>query len=478
MIKMQTFRSQFLSKISIAIVTAGLFLSACKENTILPGSLVPPVDNISTFSQDTFTIITSNLYQDSILTGGLRNTSQISSSPNLFHALGTITSDPVFGKTNANIHIEVLPPVANFTFKTGTNRTIDSIILSIPIKGTYGDTNLASNISQNFKVFRSLKSFPKSEAQYEFTKDSFENNMIAQSNVNYAMLKDSPLINGVKQVPQLRFKLNQPTIDSFEDQIDLGANGAAADFTKFLAWWKGFYIQADSLNGNTLYYLNTYGTRLNIYYRYTDVNSQLDTVADAFAFDPNNCNRFNHITRNYNGKPPADFLNTNAPGGDSILFLQNEPGMAAAIRMPYLADFPNSIVNQAELTFYSISPYGIPFQDTSKYGGIPRLQILQTDTNDNGADNVVPDYNVFGSNIVDGNATKVTIGAFTFTRYKFAVTYAVQRLISEKNTNFRFKIMGLNNGFPAATRVMLAGNTTQMQYVKPKLTIIYTKIIK
>ncbi len=472
----KAFLIPLLNKFSVVILLLCVLFSACRENTILPSNLIPPVDNINTFSQDTFTIITNNIYQDSLLTGGLRNSSQISSSVNLFHALGTITSDPTFGKTNANIHVEVLPPVANFAFRTGTDRIIDSVVLSIPYRAAYGDT-LGTNVTQHFKVFRSLKSFPRSEAQYEFTKDSIDNILVGETDITYASIIDSPSVNGVKLVPQLRFSLKQWFIDSLEDQIELGTNGAAADFSKFLAWWKGFYIQADSMNGNTLYYLNTYSTRLNIYYRYTNTNALKDTVVDAFSFDPNYCNRFNNITRNYNGKVVQDFINSANPLGDSILFLQNEPGMSAVISMPYLPAFDNVIVNQAELIFYSISPYN-NFTDTAKYGNIPRLQIFQTDTIPNGADNVIPDYKVFGSNIVDGSAAKVNIGAFTFTRYKFAVTYSIQHLISEKNTNFRFKIMGLNNGYPAAYRVMLAGNSTAIPEMRPKLKIIYTKIIK
>jgi hypothetical protein len=284
-----TFFSPFLNKYSIGILFGVVLFSACKENTILPSDLIPSVDNINTFAQDTFTIITNNVYQDSMLTGGKRNSSQVSSSPGLYHALGTITSDPVFGKTYANIHVEVLPPVANFSFKTnatGTTRTIDSIILSIPFKSAYGDTNAASNISQNFKLFRSIKKFSRDSAQYEFTRDSFDNKLLDQQSLSFATLKDSVLVNGVKLVPQLRFSLDQWFIDSLETQVDLGANGAAADFSKFLDWWKGFYIQADSLNGNALYYLNTYGTRLNIYYRYTNSDLKLDTVVDVFSFVP------------------------------------------------------------------------------------------------------------------------------------------------------------------------------------------------
>jgi hypothetical protein len=59
-------------------------------------------------------------------------------------------------------------------------------------------------------------------------------------------------VSGVKLIPQIRFVLPAWFSDSLEAQMTLGTNGAFADFSKFLAWWKGFYIQADSANGNTL----------------------------------------------------------------------------------------------------------------------------------------------------------------------------------------------------------------------------------
>lgn len=469
----QTFSSPFLHKLGVLSLITIVFFSACRENTILPSDLIPPIDNINTFSHDTFTIITNNVYQDSILTGGKRNSTQISSSPNLFHALGTITNDPIFGKTHANIHVEVLPPVPNFSFKSGTNRVIDSVVLSIPYRATYGDT--INNSTQTFKLFRSIGTFSKDSAQFEFTKDTIDNTLMSQVAVNLKTMKtDSPLVSGVKLIPQIRFVLPAWFSDSLEAQMTLGTNGAFADFSKYLAWWKGFYIQADSTNGNTIGFFDTYRTKLNIYYRYINTSAQPDTAVDVFAFDPNICNRFNTITRNYTGKIVQNFINSTAPAGDSVLFLQNEPGMSALISMPYLPSFENVIVNKAELIFYAVSYNN--FTDTLMYGTIPRLQIFQTDTV--GVDNVIPDYNVFGSNIVDGKATQYSINGITFTQYKFAVTYSIQRLISEKNTNFRFKIMGLNNGYPAAYRVILAGNKSSNPLVKPQLKIIYTKIIK
>ncbi|MBL7767082.1 MAG: DUF4270 family protein [Chitinophagaceae bacterium] len=448
-----------------------VFYSSCKENTILPPDLVPPIDNINTFG-DTIEVISNNFLQDSLLTGGIRNGVRVSNSPSFFHALGTIANDQYMGRTWASIHVEVLPPTPGYTFKSGTNRVIDSIVLSIPYKNAYGDTVSVSS-TQNFKLYRSLKAFSRDSSQYDFTTDVPDyGNLLAQKSVNFSTMKyDSVLIGGKKQEPQLRFQLASWFKDSLEAQVALGSSGSLADYTKFLAWWNGFYIEGDTLNGNALGYFDTYRTRMSIYYRYDNTSGQPDTTVDVFSFDPTNCNRFNHITRNYTGKPAAAYINSTAVGGDSILFLQNEPGLSGFIRLPGLHNRENVIVNKAELSFVAVS-----WTDTLLAGLIPRLQMFKSDTAGN--DSVLEDYNVFGTGIVDGRRYALTVGGVTYTQYKFIITHSVQKIISQKDSTFRLKVMGLNIGYPAAFRSIVGGSANVNPFFRPKLYLVYTKIDK
>lgn len=171
------------------------FFYSCKENVILPSDVIPQIDNINTFGSDTFTLHTHTIYQDSLQTGGLWKNNRVASSALFYHALGTIASDPVFGKTVAGIYLQVLPPTINFQFKTnasGTQRTIDSVILVLPYKAVYGDT-IGSSM-QTYNVYRSLKSFSRDSAQFELTKDSIDyNRLLSSLQVNLATLSsDSP----------------------------------------------------------------------------------------------------------------------------------------------------------------------------------------------------------------------------------------------------------------------------------------------
>jgi len=479
MIQFKDFKQMNKSSIYGLVVSTILFfmMSGCKENTILPPDLVPTIDNINTFDS-TFSLLTNNIVQDSLLTGGVLNGARVSSSTTFYHALGSISGDAVFGKTNASFHVEVLPATTNFQFKTdstGTTRTIDSIVLSIPFVSSWGDTT--NNVSQTFNVYRSIKTFSRDSAQYDFTRDSADfTHLIASQTVNFTTFKtDSPLVGTVKQQPQLRFKLASWFSDSLQTQVDLGANGAAADFSKFLTWWKGFYITpADSNSGSTIGYFNNYKTRLIIYYRYTKTTGGQDTTSSVFSFDPNYCNRFNTIIRRRSGSIAANFVGSILnPLGDSVLFAQGEPGLAAQIRIPTLKNFPNSIINKAELTFTAISPFE-SWSDTIQYGGLnPRLQILKTDTAGN--DLFVEEYSTFGSGFVDGKRSTYSEAGINYTQYKFVITNTIQKIISQNDTTFRLKIMGTNIGLPGAYRSVLRGSNSSNNLV-PKLYMIYTKI--
>lgn len=467
------FKKKGFSLLGINIIILGIvFISSCKENTILPPDLVPPIDNINTFLDTSLTVITNNIYQDSVLTGGLNGSTRISNSSSYYHALGVI-SDMNFGKMVAGFHTEVLPPNNLFSYK-GTSVDVDSIILAIPYRSSFGDTLNA--IPQTFNVYRSLKSFSRDSAQFETTKDDYDpSKVLASQQVNFNTFKtDSPSVGTGKLIPQLRFKLADWFIDSLQKQIDLGANGAMATNATYNQWWKGFYVApADSNTGNTIGYFNTYGTRMYIYYRYTNTGGTQDTTNSIFGFDANNSNRFCHITRNYTGSKAYDYLNTNNTAGDSMLFLQSEPGIAALLRFPNLTTIGNHIVNKAELTFNCYYPTS-SMTDTIKAGLIPRLQVFQVD--ETGADKIASDYATFGTNFVDGKRYQVSFLGMTFIQYRFALTETFQKAISQKNTTFSLKIMGLNAGTPGAYQSLLIGSSSSLTSMKPRLNLIYTKI--
>lgn len=450
-----------------AFVAFVLFFSACKENTILPPDLVPPIDNINTFQSDTFSLVTHGIYQDSILTGGSIGSISVAKNSNFLHALGTLYNHPSYGFTKAAVHVEVVPPTANYTHK-GYSPIFDSIVLTLPFVNSFGDS--VSGDEQYFVVYRSLKKLSKDSAQYEFTKDSFDISQppMGSYTMNYNTIRKDT------SGKLMRIKLAGWFADSLKAQMDLlSSGGATSSYDKFLEWWKGFYITGISTQGSALGYFNTYGTRMNVYYRYykDSALTDIDTTVDVFGFEPNYCNRFNSIERRYSGSVASQFLNTGKPNGDSLLFIQNLPGLAAEFRFPHLTQLERILINRAELNVYSAVPI-TDMSDTLKYGLVPRFQVFR---NENGTDRLITEYASLGTGFIDGKRREVTVDGKKYIGYKILLTETIQNLIAKKDTNIRIRIMGLSDNAPAAYGTTLKGSASAVDSLRPKLSLIYTK---
>ena len=105
-------RSYFFSFIATLFAVAILF-SACRkinDPTELGDDLIPPVDNVNTFDT-TLTVLAFNdtipFTEDSIrLQAGDE------------HFLGRINNDPLFGRTDARLFLQLKPPVFPYAFRS------------------------------------------------------------------------------------------------------------------------------------------------------------------------------------------------------------------------------------------------------------------------------------------------------------------------------------------------------------------------
>lgn len=464
----------------LLLVCVVIAVSSCKENTILPDTLVPAVDNINTFQADTFSVLTYTTTKDSLLTGGTLGTSARVADENFSHAIGTISNSTVgdesFGKTIASVYLQVRQPSPNFSF-SGTNQTIDSAILAINYLGAYGDTLTAE--SQFFNIYRSSDNLTNSDPYYESSTATYSPSAaLDQINPKFNTIRsDSPIIAGVKLRPQLRFRMGKP----FEDDLKIQTStDAFKDYPSFLTWLGGFYIVPDSNLGNTLGYFDTDNATMYVYYRFTNANSDLDTTVAVFPFDPVYCNRFNSISRNYDNTDAKPFIETNAPQGDDRIFIQGEPGLAGLLSFPNIGKMPNAIINKAELTFTVISPYN-NFVDSSRFR-VPD-QFLLSLVNSNGEEDLLPDYTIFGTTADAIGAAIQRVGALRdwstgqqYIQYKCNITKTIQDAVTTQSSDFALKISGASGNFPARHRVILGGSASTVALEKPNLNIIFTKI--
>src|SRR5437868_6987444 len=106
-------------------------LAACQKivTSDVGSGLIPPVDGVIT--KDTvLDVITQNSGTDTIRVGLYDN-----------HALG-YTNDPLFGKTTADINVQLYPPYFPYWFDTTANsRILDSVVLVLGYEGGWGDSN-------------------------------------------------------------------------------------------------------------------------------------------------------------------------------------------------------------------------------------------------------------------------------------------------------------------------------------------------
>ncbi|MCB0741656.1 MAG: DUF4270 family protein, partial [Chitinophagaceae bacterium] len=133
----------FLRLIAI-VTTVAIVFSACKkinEATELGGGLIPPVDGITTFDttvslqtfNDTFTFNTDSQYYDK----------------NKEFFLGKLDNDPLFGKTDARMFLELKPALFPFYFNNTNPDSlfIDSVVLLLNHVENYGDSTIPQTVN-------------------------------------------------------------------------------------------------------------------------------------------------------------------------------------------------------------------------------------------------------------------------------------------------------------------------------------------
>ncbi|MBP6455660.1 MAG: DUF4270 family protein [Chitinophagaceae bacterium] len=449
------------------------FLSAtffsCKENTILPPDLVPAVDNINVFDKN-LNVISHSEYRDSLISGGKSGSINFAANDSYLSPLGTISTDLVFGKTVASAYVQVVQPVLDYKLK-GTNQIIDSVVLVVPFGlNVYGDT--ISNNIQTFNLYQSDSNYSLSKLYYEFSKANYQtSNLMGTATVNFKTLnKDSITVGTAKQAPQLRFKMPAKFADSL---LAIQSTDNYKTFDNFINWSKGFVIMpSDTTTGNGIGYFKTYFTKMYVYYRNTNSNSLQDTTIDIFGFNENYCNRFNSITRNYFGLPIQNFWETASTTGDSVTFIQGQPGASTVITFPGIENEENVLVNQAVLTLNVVVPY-TSYTDTNSFK-LPEALKLEY-VNSAGENKIAKDYSFLGA-IVDGKRRMVDINGQTVIQYRFVITKTIQDAISQKDKNLKIKVLAEIGNTAAKYRTVLAGSNNSNNLLKPKLYLIFTKL--
>lgn len=444
----------------VAFTVFVLIGQSCKRPTMLGEDLIPPYDQLHSQRQDTFTIITTTLPDDSAIT-----------SFNRLYALGSL-NNAEFGKTSAAIYTQVNLPTNNLYL--GPNVVVDSIVLILNYGELYGDTTATHTVSVYKMTERFITTIPYfSDAKFHYLPVSIgkKSNFIPKP-------KDSTIVYGKKAAPALRIKLNDAFVQEFLNPADTSKFINDTLFTGFL---KGLYIETDTVSGfkNNIMLLNLFTTQsgMAVYYH----NDLADSLTVMF---PLNGPKVNTFTHNYTGSSALESLtNPNYTTGDSVMYVQGLTGLKAFVQIPYLENLQGVAINKAELTFTLTRPVDSLFPPPAKLmfitaDSLRKNQFIYRDYASETFVSVVDQDILFsgitydyGGNLLSGTDS---LGQPVMT-YKFNLTRHFQKVIQGDLPNNGFMLI-VYPGYRIPNSVILGGSGHSNPSLRPYLSITYTNV--
>ena len=257
-------------------LTLAVGVMACtKEPDRIGTNVIPPSDRLPFGIDTTIVLEAFSVREDSVRTD---ETSQ--------NVLGSYW-DPVFGITTASIYTQLRLPFTGHSF--GDNPVIDSAVLTLALKGGYGD----STSIQTIKVFE-LSDTLSYEAVYysNQTVAYYPTELISKTFI--ARPYDSVMVDTVKTAPHIRLRLDQAA-PGFINKILTASTDQLSQNESFLNHIKGIYITAEIPSGpgkGTLMYINLESalSELALYYH----NNESDSLAFNLVINSSSA-RFNHF---------------------------------------------------------------------------------------------------------------------------------------------------------------------------------------
>lgn len=423
-----------------SLITAiAVLFSACRkinEFTEVGGGLIPPIDNINTFD----TSLQVQVFNDTF--GILNDSLRLNGTDT--HFLGLINNDPIFGKTNAEIYLE-LKPGSNDFFSNGTypfarkdSLFLDSVVLVLGYKERYGD----STIPQLINVYELSQAF-KADSSYLVREQPLAYG--AQLNpggqfIFPRLLDDSVKVFRDTTAGQLRLKLDT----SFARRMmNYDTSNAYRSDSAFKTYFKGFAIRSVS-SGNSImgFDLKNANTKLAFYYRFPKTGGGGDSSTVTYFTSFSQCNSANYVRRDYAGTPVAAAagVTVQAP----IAYVQSSPGTYVNIKIPDLPALGNRVIHRAELIVEQVydpsdllfapparlflDAYDPSIQESNKYRSIPYSLDLSPNS---GFD--LAGFGTVPLNSTDPFGNPIKVWKFNLSRY-------VQHVVTGTQTSYDMRL--------------------------------------
>ena len=344
-----------ISSIFLPVFCFIIFLnwSCSKLNTTDIGSdLIPAVDNVHTFA-DTLNITTTQ--------GIFDDTTSISRTTD--HILGTISNDPVWGTTKANIYVQLKPTFYPFHYGNITDTIdasldskthFDSVVLCLNYKGFWGD----STIPQQLTVYE-IPSMGNGvwDSVYQDRNIKWKPNVLGavlgSATIDVRTLSGKIVYNNSRRDSvknQIRIRLSNSSnfvshlLNNYK--FDTLSTGIYARDTLFRAFHDGLAIVSDNGNGIIYCGFSDTTTKLEVHY-VRKVSGIYDTTYNSFKINSTFLSTASlpSATGNYVARTRPVWP---AAGGSEI-YLQATPGTYANLSIPALSGLSNRIIHRAEL---------------------------------------------------------------------------------------------------------------------------------
>lgn len=413
-------KSQSKSAVAGILILFFFVLSCTKiDTTNLGKNLIPEIDNIHTFDT-TVSVIAKN-------SDDFNRCDSVSRTD--LHALGIISNDPYFGKTAANIYVELKPSYFPFRFPDHDvdGIFIDSAVIVLKYINSFGDTNAIQKVN----VYGLTNNF-KADSIYK-TCDVLDYSPTVLGSASYMPHQLNDSIHAFREDSKSQLRI---PIDKFIAEGWASNPASTVTDSAFRIFNKGYAIVSDtSAGGQALNYfdLTNISTRLSIYVR-TKKGDKKDTAVVDFPMTIYSAHA-NSIVHNRGNAEITQHVSQPA-AGDEYVYLETSPGSYAHLTIPAVSNLSNRIIHRAELIMDQV--YSTSSFDESL--NVPRRLYLDIKDSagryipipcDIDPQEIQTGFTSFGgkpSLVTDANGNSVN-------RYVFNITRYVQNIVTNHTSN-------------------------------------------
>ena len=337
-------------------VTAVLLISIISLNctkldtTDIGSDQLPVVDNVNTFADTLFINSTQeNFFSDSTYIGTYDD-----------YALGSIPNDPLFGRTTANIYMQLKPPFYPYYWGNSGDTIVgfDSVVLCLKYKGFWGDS--LAPISLDVREVNDAVFGRSRDTVVLGNTTAYKPNVgsiLGSAFIDVRKMGDTIRLNNGRDIVmnQIRIKLSGPWVTALFGRDSIKANSANNAFYNdsiYRSFYNGIAVIANGASGNGLLYasLSDTATKLEVHFRRKN-GGAVDSVYTSLrlnpVFGPGPANAPISNTSNYIQRTRSGYPVSNPVASEH--YIQTAPGTFVNLNIPALATLSNRIIHRAEI---------------------------------------------------------------------------------------------------------------------------------